>query len=535
MTDRSGDKIEKFMLMKLLGEGGMGAVYLAQHELTDRQVALKLLHDSFANNTEILARIRREAKAAALIGHPNIVEIVDSGTDQNGVPFIAMELLKGDSLDSLLEQTGPMPIPLAAYIICSILDTLQAAHAKGVVHRDMKPENVYMNQQHNSNVPQVKILDFGISKFQSMDQQNMSLTRTGTVMGTPYYMSVEQAMGQKVDGRSDIYSVGVMLYQLLTARLPFCDSNYNRVLLQIVTGDFPPVDQIRPDLPPELVAIVHRSMAKNADERYPDCHSFMLELNQFWTLYDPSEIFASIGSQTFETRSVPLKTPTPQLTDPKLMAAAQSYAQPRVTTAAVGQSLESGPNKGMIAAIIILLLLGGGIGAFFFLRKSDEMKPSSTTAQKLDNPGSEKAMEPEMEAPMEPEMEAPMEPEMEAPMEVFPAEVTLKVDKVPRGAVIQLDNDRVTLPLKKPGARGKHSLIITASGHENWIRSIEFTEDIHLVYDAPRIGRTPVTTGMRPAEMEPVMVEPPMVETPAMVEPPMPAGMKPVDVTKPDF
>jgi serine/threonine-protein kinase len=526
MTDRSGENIEKFTLHRLLGEGGMGAVYLAQHSLTDRMVALKLLHDSFAGNHEILARIRREAKAAALIGHPNIVEIVDSGTDQNGVPYIAMELLKGESLDALLDKVGPMPTHLAAYIVCSILDTLQAAHLKGVVHRDMKPENVFLNQQHAGNVPQVKILDFGISKFQTMDQQSMSLTRTGTVMGTPYYMSVEQAMGQKVDGRSDIYSVGVMLYQLLTARLPFCDSNYNRVLLQIVTGDFPPIDQIRPDLPPELVAVVHRAMSKNVDDRYPDCHSFMQELQQFWILYDPSEIFSSLGDATIETRSVPLRTPTPQLTDPKLMAAAQTYGSPRVTTAAVGQSLETGSKKGLIAAGLVLVLIGGAIGAYFVLRPSDDMKaePTPTTSQNTDAPATNAGMEPDMPPVMEPDMPLVME----APL---PAEITVDVANLPKGATVQLDGLKVTLPLKKPGAQGMHSLVITATGYEPFIKNIEFTTDVNLAFDSPR------TSGMTPPGSMKPPVEPPMEKT---MDPPMDAPMDmpapmPVDVNRPDF
>jgi len=529
MTDRSGETIEKFVLQKLLGEGGMGAVYLAQHVLTDRLVALKLLHDSFAGNHEILARIRREAKAAALIGHPNIVEIVDSGTDANGVPFIAMELLKGESLDGLLEKTGPMPVPLAAYIICSILDTLFAAHAKGVVHRDMKPENVFLNNAHASNVPQVKILDFGISKFQSMDQQNMSLTRTGTVMGTPYYMSVEQAMGQKVDGRSDIYSVGVMLYQLLTARLPFCDSNYNRVLLQIVTGDFPPIDQIRPDLPPELVAVVHRAMSKNVDERYPDCHAFMNELNQFWVLYDPAEIFSSLGASSIETRAMPLKTPTPQLTDPKLMAAAQTYGSPRVTTAAVGQSLETGSKKGLIAAMIVLLVIGGGVGAFFIFKPDDEMKAGTPTAQNLDPPVNA-GMEPVMEPPMEPDMTT--EPVMEAVMEApLPAEVNINVVNVPKGATIMIDGLKSQLPLKIPGARGTHSLVITASGYEPFVKNIEYISDVHMVFDAPRVSKIPGTSTMKPPT-ESAMDKP--MEAPMETPMDMPASM-PVDVNRPDF
>ncbi|MBU1069526.1 protein kinase [Myxococcota bacterium] len=531
MTDRSGETIEKFTLHRLLGEGGMGAVYLAQHMLTDRMVALKLLHDSFAGNHEILARIRREAKAAALIGHPNIVEIVDSGTDANGVPFIAMELLKGESLDGLLEKIGPMPIPLASYVICSILDTLQAAHLKGVVHRDMKPENVFLNQAHASNVPQVKILDFGISKFQSMDQQNMSLTRTGTVMGTPYYMSVEQAMGQKVDGRSDIYSVGVMLYQLLTARLPFCDSNYNRVLLQIVTGDFPPIDQIRPDLPPELVAIVHRAMSKNIEERYPDCHAFMAELQQFWILYDPAEIFSSLGDATIETRSVPLKTPTPQLTDPKLMAAAQTYGSPRVTTAAVGQSLETDSKKGMIAAILVLLVIGGGVGAYFMFKSEGEMKAGTPTAQNPEVPAVNAGMEPVMEPDMPVVMEAVMEPDMPVVMEApLPAEIAINVVNVPKGASILLDGKKTTLPIKLPGARGQHSLVITAPGYEPFVKNIEYRADVHLVFDADRIQKVTVNSMKPPVDnpMEKPMVTP--METPMD----MPSSM-PVDVNRPDF
>lgn len=541
MADRSGERIEKFKLIKILGEGGMGAVYLAQHTTTDRMVALKLLHESFANNEEILHRIRREAKAAALIGHPNIVEIVDSGTDEHGIPYIAMELLQGESLDALLERTGPMPIPLAAYIICSILDTLGAAHAKGVVHRDMKPENVYLHRQHNSNVPQIKILDFGISKFQNNEQSNLSLTKTGTVMGTPYYMSVEQAMGQKVDGRTDIYSVGVMLYQLLTNQLPFFDSNYNRVLIQIVTGQVPPIDQIRPDLPPELVAIVNRAMARDLNDRYPDCHSFMVELQSFWSLYEPSEIFDSIsaGAKPAPTHPLPFASTPAAQTFPVGTSPGSIPSVTRIT-AASGQSEESPKSRKWIAVLAAGMLILAGVGVFIWLSGKKDSQMTTPVTASANSGNSTASMEPPPETPMEPEMavqpppETPMEPEMaiqpppETPMETpLPATITVDVSGVPRNAIILIDGKKIRLPASFPGSRGMHSLVVTAPGYEPFIRNIEYTQDITVQFDAPKASGK---SGMKPnpASSEPAM--PPE----NMTESPMKDPMN-VDFNTPDF
>lgn len=547
MADRSGQLIEKFKLIQILGEGGMGAVYLAQHTTTDRMVALKILHESFANNTEILQRIRREAKAAALIGHPNIVEIVDSGTDENGIPYIAMELLKGESLDSLLERTGPMPVSLASYIIYSILDTLGAAHAKGVVHRDMKPENVFLHRQHNSIVPQIKILDFGISKFQTMEQNNLSLTKTGTVMGTPYYMSPEQAMGQKIDGRTDIYSVGIMLYQLLTNQLPFFDTNYNRVLLQIMTGTVPPMNHIRPDLPPEMVAIVNRAIARNLDERYPDCHSFMVDLQSFWVIYDPEEIFASIsnGTTPIPVRPAPIaSTPdvnfsSPPITSPQ-MSSPHFSSGTRIPTTN-GQSEEVPKSKKWILPLVVGLVILVGIGIVLWPSKKEETsKPPSTQVPTSDSTNTIVAEKPE-ETPMEMEMTitAPMETPMEAnmpvesPMETpLPEKVVVNILGVPKGASVLIDGKKVVLPAHFPGAHGMHSVVITAPGYDPFIKTIEYTQNVELVYDAPRTSKTkPV---MNTKEKTSMHTETPTIEN--MNEPPpsMTNNMK-VDFNTPDF
>jgi len=228
---------------------------------------------------------------------------------------------------------------------------------------------------------------------------------------------------------------------------------------------------------------------------------------------------------------VPLKTPTPQLTDPKLMAAAQTYGSPRVTTAAVGQSLETGSKKGMIAAIMVLLVIGGGVGAYFMFKSDNEMKAGTPTAQNPEvppvNAGMEPAMEPDMPAVMEPVMEPDMPAVMEAPL---PAEININVVNVPKGATVLIDGKKMTLPVKLPGARGQHSLVITASGYEPFIKNIEYREDVHLVFDAPRIQKVTVNS-MKPPVDGPM--EKPM-ETPMETPMDMPSSM-PVDVNRPDF
>ncbi len=506
------------MLERLLGEGGMGQVYLAQHQITDRWVAVKILHQEFASNQEILARIRREAKAAALIGHPNIVEIIDSGTDQYGAPFIAMELLEGESLDDFLEARGPLPVPMACYIVADICDTLAAAHAKGVVHRDMKPENVYMQKRHKSAVPQVKILDFGISKFLTLDKQNMSLTRTGTVMGTPYYMSVEQAMGQKVDGRADIYSVGVILYQLLTCRLPYYDTNYNRVLLQIVAGEHVPVEEIRPDLPEGLSQVVKRAMTKSRDERYPTCTELREALLPYFENEEPSNMFEGEGGSAVETNDLPLRTSTPDVTDPNVinatLAAASSGKKP---AEALPEALPGRPKAPIVIAVLLLLGLLGGGGVFLFGRSTSKKPAQESNEQEtLEkrtaelSPSSPKGMDPAAKEapPMEPAMKMPlpMEPDMNPlpapPMSTEETQYTLLSMKgLPVGARVYYDGKLLKFPYRLLRSRTGHTLMVRARGYVVWTkRVVPSTQSLVMTYKGRR-RRSPRT--MR-GEMEPM-------------------------------
>ncbi|MBU1220463.1 serine/threonine protein kinase [Myxococcota bacterium] len=525
LLDRSGEIIEKFRLESLLGEGGMGQVYLAQHAITDRWVAVKILHQEYAHNEEILARIRREAKAAALIGHPNIVEIIDSGTDSTGAPFIAMELLDGQSLDEHLDSVGPMSVEKATFIVAEILDTLTAAHNRGVVHRDMKPENVYLHKRHKSVVPQVKILDFGISKFLTLEQQNMSLTRTGTVMGTPYYMSVEQAMGQKVDGRADIYSVGVILYQLLSSRLPYYDTNYNRVLLQIVAGEHHPITDIRADIPPELNAIIEKSMAKNRDERYLDCAAFKEDLMKFFEGVNIDTLFSGDGTDGIATNDrLPSRNETPAITDPKLITAAMTHSGKNETpigTITTGEVIrpERKGKAGIFIGIAVAVIIAAAIGGYLIFggtkkKSGNDMVAKNENTKAVPDPG---LMKPEVKPPVE------MKPEMkvEIPKPVLPANCIVSIKDLPDKAVVLYNGERKTLPLKIPGGKSMVAISVVAKGYENW--STTFAPDresIEISYTAKKVKK--VTGNKKPHVVN--NMKPPMVE---MKPVPKPMGFNP--------
>jgi len=219
-----------------LGEGAMGAIFRARTQTTGRPVAIKFLHPDHARDGESLARFHQEAHVATSIGHPGIVEVLDVGVNEQGAPFLVMELLEGQSFAALRRPHEQLGVGLVAYVACSVLSALGAAHRAGVVHRDLKPENVFLVDRAGA-MPAVKLLDFGISRVLKVEQgPPVRLTQTGTILGTPFYMSPEQAQGQgDVDHRADLYAMGVMLYEALTGQLPIEAKNYNRLLVAVLT------------------------------------------------------------------------------------------------------------------------------------------------------------------------------------------------------------------------------------------------------------------------------------------------------------
>jgi serine/threonine-protein kinase len=267
----------KYRIEGVLGRGGMGVVYRALNEMTERRVALKWMLPEFAAHEDHVRRFLREARAAGRIDHPNVVAIYDVGTE-GAAPFLVMELLQGESLSKLL-SSAPLTPPDAVMVLMPALRGIAAAHAKGIVHRDLKPDNVFVVRGADGTPIDSKVLDFGISKVQEKVEV---LTRTGAVMGTPHYMAPEQIRGVKeIDHRVDVYSMGVVLYETLCGEPPFQAETYSALAVMIATEDPRPLEERVPGMPAGLAAVVRRAMARSPENRYPDIASLGRDLEPF--------------------------------------------------------------------------------------------------------------------------------------------------------------------------------------------------------------------------------------------------------------
>lgn len=257
----------KYKLEALLGSGGMGHVYRAVNTHVGRAVAIKLLRTEHAENPVVRDRFMREARAANLVRHPNVVDVVDIEQDASGSPFIVQELLDGEDLAHLAARSGgKLPLAVVVDFLLPVIDAVAEAHSKGVVHRDLKPENVFLAKSPHGPVP--KLLDFGISKVTSTS--DLRATEVGVMMGTPAYMPPEQVQGARdADARSDIWALGVMMFELIAGRLPFDAIDAPALFVAIATRDAPTLLDIRADVTPKVSQIVARCLRRRPDERYP--------------------------------------------------------------------------------------------------------------------------------------------------------------------------------------------------------------------------------------------------------------------------
>ena len=273
---------EKYELVRLIGKGGMGAVYEARHLLIKRRLAVKLLHEEYAKQAWTVQRFKQEATTATAIGHDHIVDITDMGVTGSGEIFIVMEYLDGLDLAALLRREGRLSHQRACHIIIQVLSALEAAHAKGIIHRDLKPANIFLIT-HSGVEDYVKLVDFGISKVKQGDKgTEQGLTRTGELLGTPSYMSPEQAMGKvNITPHSDIFSVGVILYNLISGELPFQANAMTLVLLKIMNEDPKDITELRPGTPAPLIAAVNKALEKSPGRRFGDAAAFRRALLPF--------------------------------------------------------------------------------------------------------------------------------------------------------------------------------------------------------------------------------------------------------------
>jgi serine/threonine-protein kinase len=259
----------QYQLVSKLGSGGMGDVYLAEHMLMKRPCALKLIHADSSANPLALARFEREVKSTASLTHPHTIEIYDYGHANDGTFYYVMEYLPGLSLHELLAKYGPLPPGRAIYLLRQACSALAEAHAAGLIHRDLKPGNIYVSER-GGLCDFVKILDFGLVKV-THDPGSAKLTADRTISGTPLYMAPEQALGaERVDNRSDLYALGAIGYQMLTGTPPFPGDNPVALLIAHAREPVPSISSIRPDVPADLEAVLLRCLAKSPEDRYAD-------------------------------------------------------------------------------------------------------------------------------------------------------------------------------------------------------------------------------------------------------------------------
>jgi serine/threonine protein kinase len=269
----------KYRIESLLGAGGMGEVYRAENTTFGRVVAIKMLREEYAESPEVVDRFKREAQAANIVRHPNVVDILDIGQADDGTPFIVQEFLEGQDLAAYAHSLGGrLSADEAVALLTPVVDAVAFAHERSVLHRDLKPENIFLARTANGVVP--KLLDFGISRIMTAEEQRM--TATGMSIGTPAYMSPEQIRADKViDARSDVWSIGVILHELLSGSLPFQSEAQSGLFVKIVTEPPVPLDVAAPGTPQAMVAIVDRCLRAKADERYASAADLARDLRAF--------------------------------------------------------------------------------------------------------------------------------------------------------------------------------------------------------------------------------------------------------------
>jgi eukaryotic-like serine/threonine-protein kinase len=371
---------DRYRIIRKLGEGGMGAVYLAEHVVIEKKFALKVLAPELARRSDLVARFLQEARSASRIGHENVIDIMDFGQAPEGLVYIAMEFLDGKDLGEIVRTKGAMEWSQARGIVLQICRALRAAHDKGIVHRDMKPENIFLiareGQPHF-----VKILDFGIAKVMGLDPNGPRLTRTGMIFGTPEYMAPEQAEGKDTDHRADIYAVGCILYHLLTGQTPFVAESFMTMLTKHLMEEPVPPSARRPDLviTAEMDALVLKALEKDRDKRWQS----MAELLE--------AVSACAGPET-------APAPRPPYGQTVEMGGAHALVAVRVVrpqeTARVspgaGESALAGSEapsensraaRGKTVALVAAgIVLGGAVAAWLALSHGKEPAPAATSA-----------------------------------------------------------------------------------------------------------------------------------------------------------
>jgi serine/threonine protein kinase len=359
-----GRSIGSYRVVKPLGKGGMGAVYLAEHPMIGSRVAIKFLHPQYATDEKIVDRFLAEARAVNVIGHDNILKILDLSVTEDNRHYFVMEFLHGRALQDLVKPDVPVGLDVTGSILLQTCEALQAAHDHKIIHRDLKPDNIYLIV-HKGRKNFVKVVDFGIAKVTDDQGESTGKTQTGMVMGTPAYMSPEQAggMGNRIDARSDIYSLGCMMYQMATGKLPFPGSSFGEVLIGHLQLMPPEPRSLRPEISEEYQAIIMKCLAKSQDDRYQtmrelhdavgacmDAEGITREL----PIADPKEVELAQGPKSLTAPKTQARASKPTVARPRTAPGQQTRAAPAAT-----QMLQPAPPPARSNTVVYVGIIAG--------------------------------------------------------------------------------------------------------------------------------------------------------------------------------
>ncbi|HMD86461.1 MAG TPA: serine/threonine-protein kinase [Terriglobia bacterium] len=379
----------KYLIQSRLGEGGMAIVYKAHHELLDESRALKVIRPDLARDTEFMTRFKNEAIMARKLNHPNAVRVDDLDIAEDGLPFIAMELVVGDTLKTLVQQTGPLPVTLVLHIASPLCEALDAAHKLGLIHRDIKPENIVLVAQREG-PPVPKILDFGISRLREETAQAKGLTQTGMVIGTPEYMSPEQVMGKRrieIDGRSDLYSLGVVMYRMLTGELPFQGESTMEMILQHLKTPPKAPHQLKPGLgiPEAVSSIVMKALEKDRENRYATGAEMAAAIKKTLRKIEWASVrkaAASVDAKS-DAPGSPAVRSSAAPARPAPLGAAAAPAPPAAekpiyrSFARTGPHPKEFPTRWVLTAVAVAVLMGGAFAAWKYFKSWPSAKQAA--------------------------------------------------------------------------------------------------------------------------------------------------------------